>query len=67
MTPPQPGSSGLTQAFYRLDEVAERYEVNIRSVRRWVSAGDLVVHRFGRRLRVSAADLVVFERLRRDV
>jgi excisionase family DNA binding protein len=67
MTSPRPDSSGLTQAFYSIGELAERYEVSERTVRRWVIAGDLVAHRFGHQLRVSAADRAAFERLRRDV
>jgi len=31
--------------FFTPAEVAERLNVNIRTVRRWISAGDLVVHR----------------------
>ena len=60
---PAPGA----KHFFTLADVADRYDVNIRTVRRWVDAGELVAHRFGRQLRVSATDLAVFEKLRREV
>ncbi len=60
---PSPG----TKHFFTLADVAERYDVNARTVRRWVVAGELIAHRFGRQLRVSAQDLKTFEKLRRGV
>lgn len=53
--------------FYSLSDVADRYDVSVRTVRRWVDAGELVAHRFGRQLRISAEDLGTFEKLRRGV
>ena len=41
-------------------EVADRCGVSLRSVRRWIRAGDLVTHRLGRAVRVSDADLQRF-------
>lgn len=52
--------------FYSLEDVAERYGVSIRTVRRWIKKGDLIAHRFGHQYRVSAADLETFERLHRE-
>ncbi len=60
---PSPGP----KQFYSLPEVANRYDVSIRTIRRWVDAGELISHRFGRQLRVSAEDLKTFEKLRRGV
>src|SRR5947209_70723 len=40
--------------------VAERCGVSLRAVRRWIAAGDLAVHRLGRAIRVSEADLERF-------
>ncbi len=60
---PSPGA----KPFYSLPEVANRYDVSVRTVRRWVVAGELIAHRFGRQLRISAQDLKTFEKLRRDV
>ena len=65
-TPSQQPSPG-PKHFYSLSNVADRYDVNARTVRRWVVAGELIAHRFGRQLRVSAQDLKTFEKLRRGV
>jgi excisionase family DNA binding protein len=54
------------KAFNSLEDVAERYDVSIRTVRRWIKKGDLIAHRFGHQYRVSAVDLETFERLRRE-
>jgi len=48
-----------------LEQVAEHLQVSVKTVRRWIDAGDLVAHRIGRGLRVSKADLQAFIRLRR--
>jgi len=48
-----------------LEQVSERLQVSVKTVRRWIDAGDLVTHRFGRGLRVSEDDLQVFIRMRR--
>jgi excisionase family DNA binding protein len=47
-------------------EVAERLNVCERTVRRWIAAGLLPVHRFGRTLRISEVDLAAFLALRRE-
>jgi excisionase family DNA binding protein len=47
-------------------EVAERLNVCERTVRRWIAAGLLPVHRFGRTVRISEADLAAFLALRRE-
>lgn len=47
-------------------QVAERCGVSLRSVRRWIAAGDLAVHRSGRAVRVSEADLRRFLERRRE-
>ena len=62
----QQPSSGI-KPFYSLVDVAHRFDVNVRTVRRWVGADELIAHRFGRQLRVSAEDLKTFEKLRRGV
>lgn len=64
-TPSQQPSPG-PKHFYSLFNVADRYDVSVRTVRRWVDAGELIPHRFGRQLRISATDLAVFEKLRRE-
>ncbi len=53
--------------FYSLPEVANRYDVSVRTVRRWIKNGELVAHRIGHQLRISAEDISTFEKLRRGV
>ena len=52
---PSPGQRLLSAA-----EVAERCGMSLRSVRRFIAAGDLPVHRLGRAVRVAEADLERF-------
>ena len=52
--------------FSTITEVAERLHVAPRTVRRWIVAGDLVVHRVGGVVRVSEGDLRAFLALHRE-
>jgi len=52
--------------FFTVLAVAERLGVSERTIRRWIAAGILPVHRFGRLVRVSETDLVAFLALNRD-
>lgn len=52
--------------FFTITEIAERIGVATRTVRRWVSAGDLVVHRFGGVVRIAEGDLRAFLAARRE-
>ena len=45
---------------YTVDVVAEQLGVSTKTVRRFIAAGDLPVHRLGRQLRISEADLTAF-------
>jgi excisionase family DNA binding protein len=47
-------------------EVAEICGVSPKTVRRWIDARELHVHRLGRQLRVSPADLATFLKVRRQ-
>jgi excisionase family DNA binding protein len=47
-------------------EVAEICGVSPKTVRRWIDARELRVHRLGRQLRVSSEDLAAFLKLRRQ-
>ena len=67
MSTPNSKSSTAPKHFFSLSDVADRFDVSVRTVRRWVDAGELVAHRFGRQLRVSPEDLKTFEKLRRGV
>ena len=51
---------------YTAEEIADLCGVSVKTVHRWIGGGDLVAHRFGRLLRVSASDLEDFlDRCRR--
>ena len=52
--------------FSTIAEVAERLHVATRTVRRWITAGDLVVHRMGGVVRISELDLRAFLALHRE-
>jgi len=52
--------------FFTVAEVAERLHVATRTVRRWIEAGDLVVHRIGGILRIAEEDLRAFLALHRE-
>lgn len=51
---------------FTIVEVAERLHVVTRTVRRWIKAGDLVVHRIGGVVRIAEADLKAFLALHRE-
>jgi excisionase family DNA binding protein len=46
--------------FLSVEAVATHLQVSTKTVRRWIDAGELPVHRLGRQLRVSEADLGAF-------
>ncbi len=46
-------------------EIADRWQCSERHVRRVIASGQLTAHRFGRLVRVSEADLRVYERMNR--
>ena len=50
-----------------LDAVATRLDVSIKTVRRIIDRGELPVHRVGRLLRISEADLAEYVVARRHV
>jgi excisionase family DNA binding protein len=52
--------------FFTIDEVAECLAVCTRSVRRWIAAGALPVHRIGGVVRVSEPDFEDFLARRRE-
>jgi excisionase family DNA binding protein len=61
----QAGRSG--SGFSKVRQIAEKVDHSERQVRRWIADGDLAVHRFGRSVRVSDADLEAFIASRRRV
>jgi excisionase family DNA binding protein len=52
--------------FFTIAEVAERLHVDARTVRRWIKANQLVVHRVGGVVRISERDLRAFLALHRE-
>ena len=59
-------STPALSRLYTLEQVADRLQVSVRTLRRWIDAGDLVAHRIGRGLRITEADLQTFIRIRRN-
>jgi excisionase family DNA binding protein len=60
-TPPLSSQQSLRlPRFLSVEAVATQLEVSTKTVRRWIDSGELPVHRFGRQLRVSEADLGAF-------
>ncbi len=51
--------------FYTVAQVADLLAVSTRSVRRWITAKDLLAHKFGRQVRISEIDLRAFVERRR--
>jgi excisionase family DNA binding protein len=52
--------------FFAVAEVAERLDVSIRTVRRWIQNGLLIVHRINGVVRISESDLQAFLTTHRD-
>jgi len=52
--------AALPSRLYSVKEVAQRLAVSIKSVRRWITAGDLRAYRLGHQLKISAEDLRSF-------
>jgi excisionase family DNA binding protein len=52
--------------FSTIAQIAEHLHVNARTVRRWIKANQLVVHRVGSVVRISERDLRAFLALHRE-
>jgi excisionase family DNA binding protein len=52
--------------FFTIADVAERLHVSGRTVRRWIEAGNLIVHRVGGIVRIAESDLRAFLALHRE-
>jgi excisionase family DNA binding protein len=52
--------------FFTIAEVAERLHVATRTIRRWIKADDLVVHRVGGVVRIAESDLRAFLAVHRE-
>ena len=54
-------------SFWTIQSLAEDLEVSERSVHRWIDAGDLIVYRFGRSVRIADNDRRAFLAAYRDI
>ncbi len=50
---------------FTLEQIAERFEVSVKTVRRWVGAGELPAHYLGRQVRITEQDARAFVMARR--
>jgi acetyl-CoA synthetase len=50
----------VEEAYYTLQEIADRLKVSYRTVYRWVRSGRLAAYKFGQDWRVSESDLRAF-------
>jgi excisionase family DNA binding protein len=60
----------ITSSQYRLltiPDIAERDQVNEKTVRRWIQSGDLIAHKLGAQWRVTEDDHALFLRERRGL
>jgi excisionase family DNA binding protein len=48
-------------AFYTVAQLADRWAITERQVRRYIATGELIATRFGRSVRVSAEEVARFE------
>lgn len=55
-----PRESGRVPVWWTPKQIAETLQVTTRTVARWISSGELHVHRFGRAVRVSDANFRAF-------
>ncbi len=67
MSNPPPSSRTLfLTPLMTIPDVAEQLQVSEKTIRRWITSGDLIAHRIGRQLRISESDLQAFIRVRRE-
>ena len=55
-----PASAGIHSRLFTIREVADLAGVSIMTVRRWIESHGLQIHRLGRLVRISQADLANF-------
>lgn len=67
MTATEPtGRRKVDLRFFNVGDIALQLNVSPRTVHRWIANHQLVVHRIGRAVRVSEADLKAFLAIHRD-
>jgi excisionase family DNA binding protein len=57
----------LESGFLTVRELTARWKMSRRQVDRYIESGELEVHRFGRSIRISMDDILLFELRRRRV
>ena len=57
-------STGL-QRFLNIEQAATELGVSTKTVRRLIAAGDLIVYRFGRNIRIARDDFEIYVKLQR--
>ena len=60
------GDERATVRLYTVADLSARFAVVPKTILRWIERGDLIAHRFNRRIRVTDADLQTFIRLHRE-
>jgi excisionase family DNA binding protein len=55
-----------TEQFLSYQDLAERWSVSVKTVRRIVARGEIKVHRIGHQVRVLPQDAVTYEKLHRS-
>lgn len=55
-----------TPDYFTIDQIAARWQISTRTVRRKIARKDLIAHRFGAQIRISVEDLRTYEKLNRD-
>jgi excisionase family DNA binding protein len=51
--------------FWTISDIAQRLSVSTKTVSRWIRKGELLVHRFGRAVRIAEEDFQAFLNARR--
>ena len=59
-------SGGGPPKYHSIKAVAEALDVSVRTVRRWIARGDLIVHRVDHIVRIADTDLRTFLALHRE-
>jgi excisionase family DNA binding protein len=62
-----PSSPAQRKEFFTAAELAQRWQMSERHVRRLIKSGELDTHRFGRVVRISLAQLLIYEASRAQV
>ena len=56
----------IPQTFLSPRQVAERCNISVKTVYRWIIRGDLIAYKLGEQWRIEQKDLTVFLKMRRQ-